>query len=223
MSKNKTRNIYVVGGDTVYANWMKGRIVQDMAMSDLVVFTGGEDVDPDLYNCPAHPRTSFNRTRDDREIEELKLAIALNLPLVGICRGSQFLCAMAGGELVQHQENPSFVHPIITHDGRSLLVSSTHHQAQFPWDMDDDQFKVLAWSEGVSRFHQDGLTSEMVLNHPDAKGREVEIAYYKAPNALAIQSHPEMIYDDRKRDIRINESIEYMQELLNLHMEGKLS
>lgn len=217
----KQIKIFVVGGDTRYANWMGGRICWTVEEADLVVFTGGEDVDPAYYNSKANPRTAFNSARDAAELKVFQKAQALGKRLIGICRGSQFLCVMAGGELVQHQANPSYIHPITTDDGRQFLVTSTHHQAQFPWVMTIDKYKVIAWTQDASPYHEDGEGSEMVNGFVE-NDKEVEIAYYPEIKALAIQSHPEMIYGQRDNEERIAKSIAYCQELLGKHMDNLL-
>jgi hypothetical protein len=60
----KTR-VYVVGNDVNYANWLPNiKIVKTLKSADLVLFTGGEDVDPSLYGEPKHPFTGSNLERD---------------------------------------------------------------------------------------------------------------------------------------------------------------
>lgn len=81
------RKIYVVGNATNYANWMQAELVEDMKNADLVLFTGGEDVSPSLYNSPKHHTTSCSPMRDEYEVKEYKKAKDLGLPCIGICRG----------------------------------------------------------------------------------------------------------------------------------------
>ena len=209
----KKRKIYVVGGSNGYANWMEGELTGKMMEADLVLFTGGEDVTPSLYNEPAHPETYSNIHRDLREKAVFEQAVDLNKHIIGICRGGQFVCVASGGKLVQHQQNPSFMHDIITHDGKTLSISSTHHQAQFPWNMPAtlDNFKILAWTEGISKFHFDGNGQEIVGN-----GIECEIVYYPETKALGIQGHPEMMFDPE------HPTIIYLRDLLDKHMKDAI-
>jgi putative glutamine amidotransferase len=199
------RKIFVVGGDNGYANWMEGEIIQDMNDADLVVFTGGEDVSPWLYAADAHPSTCYNVRRDEAEVAEFKKARGLGFPMVGICRGSQFLCAMAGGKLVQHQHHPSR-HNINTKDGLVIEVTSSHHQRQYPFGL--CEFELIGWCS-LSPFAW-GEENEDLSGKP-----EVEIAYYPKIKALAIQSHPEW------QDLD-SPSIAYFRNLLDKHMEGAL-
>jgi len=208
------RKIYVVGGSNEYANWMQGEIVHNMEDADLVLFTGGEDVTPLLYGDPKHPFTGNNYDRDLRETEKFKKAQELGKHVIGICRGSQFTCAMSGGRLVQHQENPHLYHQIRTSDGKQITISSTHHQAMFPYDMNKEDYKILAWTKDMLRYHQDGNGQEMINNRDLG---EVEICYFPKTKVLGIQGHPEFM--DKKR---YPDTFDYLTNLLDNHMEDKL-
>jgi putative glutamine amidotransferase len=70
---------------------------------DGLVFSGGSDLDPELYGEEAHPQTDgVVRERDDFELELMRAALARDLPLLAICRGSQVLNVALGGDLEQH-------------------------------------------------------------------------------------------------------------------------
>jgi putative glutamine amidotransferase len=68
---------------------------------DGLLLTGGLDVDPGLYNQPAHATTEPDPKRDRFEIPLSRLALARDVPLFAICRGIQVLNVAAGGTLVQ--------------------------------------------------------------------------------------------------------------------------
>ena len=70
---------------------------------DGVVFTGGSDIDPELYGEEAHPETfGIHRMRDDAELALLRAALERDMPVLGICRGVQILNVGLGGDLHQH-------------------------------------------------------------------------------------------------------------------------
>lgn len=224
----KHRKVHVVGGDSEYANWVQAtHIVDRIKDADLVIFSGGEDISPEYYNQKPHPRTSSNPIRDRREEEAYQEAVGLSIPLLGVCRGSQWLCVMAGGELVQHMQHPS-PHYISTIDGQKLQVTSSHHQAQYPWMMDKEDFKLIGWADDLSPIHENGNQKEIGIGHgglmPYKSVRdnlpEVEICYYKEPRALCVQSHPEWIFPPQTGEQRA--TIDYLRRLLNDLMEGKL-
>ena len=70
---------------------------------DGLVVSGGADVDPELYDEPAHPATGAPRPdRDAWELALLRAAEDVDLPVLGVCRGLQVMAVAAGGSLVQH-------------------------------------------------------------------------------------------------------------------------
>src|ERR671936_2998132 len=70
---------------------------------DGLIFSGGADIDPDLYGQEPHPETfGVHPERDRAELALLDGALARDLPVLAICRGSQVLNVALGGDLVQH-------------------------------------------------------------------------------------------------------------------------
>jgi gamma-glutamyl-gamma-aminobutyrate hydrolase PuuD len=70
---------------------------------DGLVFSGGSDLDPELYGEEAHRETDgWVRERDDFELGLMQAALARDVPLLAICRGSQVLNVALGGDLEQH-------------------------------------------------------------------------------------------------------------------------
>ena len=68
-----------------------------------VIFSGGGDLDPRLYDADPHPETDVPREqRDKAEIAMLGAALERDMPVLAICRGSQLLNVAHGGDLVQH-------------------------------------------------------------------------------------------------------------------------
>lgn len=70
---------------------------------DGLVFTGGGDLAPATYNATSHPSVyGVDRERDTSELALAKLALASDIPVLGICRGLEVLMVASGGDLVQH-------------------------------------------------------------------------------------------------------------------------
>src|SRR5262249_49845952 len=70
---------------------------------DGIIFSGGSDLDPELYGEEAHRGTTgVVRERDDFELALMQAALARDLPILAICRGSQVLNVALGGDLEQH-------------------------------------------------------------------------------------------------------------------------
>jgi putative glutamine amidotransferase len=70
---------------------------------DGLIFSGGSDLDPELYGQEPHPETfGVIEQRDRAELALVEAALARDMPVLAICRGSQVLNVARGGDLVQH-------------------------------------------------------------------------------------------------------------------------
>jgi putative glutamine amidotransferase len=90
---------------------------------DGLIFSGGSDIDPELYGSEPHPETGeAHRVRDDGELALLNAALERDMPVLAICRGSQLLNVVRGGDLVQHLPD------VVGHDGHKEIptVFSEH-------------------------------------------------------------------------------------------------
>ena len=78
-------------------------IDETLSALDGLLFSGGSDLDPGLYGADAHPETNGIRLERDRaELALLEAALARDMPVLAVCRGSQVLNVARGGDLVQH-------------------------------------------------------------------------------------------------------------------------
>jgi putative glutamine amidotransferase len=70
---------------------------------DGLLFSGGSDLDPQLYDQEPHGETiGVHPGRDRAELALLEAALARDMPVLAVCRGSQVLNVARGGDLVQH-------------------------------------------------------------------------------------------------------------------------
>lgn len=209
--------VFVVGGRTDYANWLPDvELVKNLEEADVVLFTGGEDVHPRLYNEIVGEHTHCNIERDLYEKEIFLQAKALNKKFLGICRGSQFLCVMAGGKLVQHQANPKPIHEVLIGDYgyNKINITSTHHQAQYPYNLYTFAYTIIGYTNDISPFHLDGNGKEL------SPRKECEIVYYRNIKALAIQGHPE--FPTYQADPNNAPSLTYLKNLFNQFINNQL-
>jgi len=80
-----------------------GDVAETLDRLDAVIFSGGSDLDPELYGEEAHAETTgIVRERDDFELGLMQEALARDMPILAICRGSQVLNVALGGDLEQH-------------------------------------------------------------------------------------------------------------------------
>lgn len=169
--------------------------VKDPEDIDLVLFTGGEDVNPAQYHENVGKYTSINSNRDKKEINTYSKFKGNSL-LLGICRGSQLLTVLSGGKLIQHVEGHGRDHSMILNNRLSYKITSSHHQMLYPFDMDSKNYELLAYSEYFqSKTYLNGNNEEIELSKDFL---EPEIVYYKNTNALCIQGHPEWSHCEQR-------------------------
>ena len=118
-----------------------------------VLLTGGHDVNPEMYGEKRMPECGTPcGERDLMESEVLKQALDRDIPVLGICRGIQFINAYLGGTLyqnlpsqhasdIEHHQKPPYDEPVhsvnIMKDSglyrllgkETIQVNSYHHQA----------------------------------------------------------------------------------------------
>lgn len=122
-----------------------------LATVDGLLLTGGGDIDPARYGAAPHPSVyGVDAGRDAWELALARAAVGGDVPVLGICRGSQVLNVAAGGSLVQHLPDVSdephrvperadqVVHTVDVAEGSRLAavvgcatlgVNTLHHQA----------------------------------------------------------------------------------------------
>lgn len=155
--------------------------------ADLVIFTGGEDVNPALYGADRHPATFMNSDRDAREQELFEHCVLNGIPMLGICRGAQFLHVMHGGKLWQDVDHHNGDHSIWDIRERRPIprVSSVHHQMVMR--QPELGMEVLADSDVARKRWADGSPS----NCEHGTRNDVEAYFYRDTCTIGIQGHPE--------------------------------
>jgi putative glutamine amidotransferase len=97
------RAIETAGGRPLLVPPSAEGVEETLDVLDGLIFSGGADLDPDSYGAEAHPETNGVRPeRDSAELALLEAALARDMPVLAICRGSQVLNVALGGDLVQH-------------------------------------------------------------------------------------------------------------------------
>ena len=165
---------------------------------DAVVFWGGTDIHPSYYKERTHIRSQAGNMPSNRDIFEWKAMnyCKLNkIPMIGVCRGAQMMCAFAGGKLIQHVTGHQSSHQIITIDGEYMTTTSAHHQMMYPFDIEHE---MLAHTPvNLSSTYQGGTNDEIMAMNINV---EPEIVFFPGINGLAIQGHPEWAVKTRFAD-----------------------
>lgn len=200
--------------------WLKENITK----FDLVVLGGGADIHPHLYgHQKAGAYTGEQPSwRDKMEKEICDIAIANKKPIFGICRGAQMVCVAAGGKLIQHlDQHPGGRHPIETNDGRTIEMTSAHHQMMWPLGI---QHEVLAWHNKSRkschswRYYIKDYPGDVNVEGDNVYPKDIdpmkdlEAVYFPTINAVGIQGHPEFFSNP------MEEGVVYSRQLVNKYL-----
>jgi putative glutamine amidotransferase len=165
---------------------------------DGILFSGGGDIQPELYGSQSHPKVNeVDHDRDRVELWLVQRVLQRKLPFLGICRGLQVINVGLGGSLYedildqhpsaqQHQFSPGHPRNHLAHTvqvqagsrlatilgAESFQVNSLHHQG----------VRKLAPALQANAFAPDGILEGLEI--PDH------------PFGMAVQWHPEWLRDD---------------------------
>lgn len=170
----------------------------------LVFFTGGSDVDPRLYGHARSRRTYTNPFRDHIEQQIFDLAAKNDIPMVGVCRGLQWLTVMDGGTMIQDVTHHARFHEHKVHSYRKteFPVNSYHHQMVMP----RENALIVCVSPKISRVYIVGK------DRPWREGpvQEVESACFPDIKSFGVQWHPEMLEPQHPGRLFFVEHVEYL-------------
>jgi gamma-glutamyl-gamma-aminobutyrate hydrolase PuuD len=97
------RSVERAGGRPLLVPPSEEDVEETLDVLDAVIFSGGSDLDPAMYGQEPHPETNgVLEARDRGELALLEAALARDMPVLAVCRGSQVLNVALGGDLVQH-------------------------------------------------------------------------------------------------------------------------
>ena len=97
------RAVERAGGRALLVPPSEEGVEETLEALDGLLFSGGSDLDPGLYDQEPHGETfGIHEARDRAELALLKAALERDMPVLAICRGSQVLNVARGGDLVQH-------------------------------------------------------------------------------------------------------------------------
>jgi putative glutamine amidotransferase len=97
------RAVERAGGRPLLVPPSEDAVEETLDALDGLLFSGGADLDPELYDAEPHPATDGVRPeRDHAELALLETALERDMPVLAVCRGSQVFNVARGGDLVQH-------------------------------------------------------------------------------------------------------------------------
>lgn len=187
-------NLWITGGRGV--RWGVGRVA-DLEGVDGLIIGGGDDIGPELYGGKLGVSARLDPKRDELERCLAEAALEQNIPVLGICRGSQMLNVALGGTLDQDAWTTFGPDRKITTilPKREVCVEEATHLSLISGEQ---PMKVNALhSQAVDRLGQ-GLR----VSARDTGGMVQAIERVRDPFALGVQWHPEhLFYAHRQRAI----------------------
>lgn len=198
-SDKKFNLVHIVGGGSSESELFQRngfKVIPSFKEANLVVFTGGGDIDPGFYNESPLPRTGSSTRRDEFESDVFE-SLDKDQFKIGICRGAQLICALSGGSLWQdvnlHGGRDHSVDIVSTrfkakwHDLKkkdTAIVNSLHHQMlrELPYGSEVLAQTKLATSKMAQNIH--------VVDSAGI-GNDYEVVINPIDRLLMFQGHPE--------------------------------
>jgi putative glutamine amidotransferase len=159
-----------------------------------IILSGGGNVAPDLYGGQACDMGAVSKERDRCEWKLLEIAVRKDIPVLGICRGMQFINVFFGGKLL------GAIKDIDTQCGHGV---ASRHNIRI---LDDGFLRKIGNHEfQVNSYHNQGIL-------PDGLGKDLEaFAVYEGLGLIeafrhmlypiaGIQWHPERAGSSEKLD-----------------------
>ncbi len=170
------------------------------ATLDGILFTGGGDINPSIYDEPPHSTLwGLSDDRDRVELELARWAAHHEKPMLAICRGTQVLNVALGGTLIQ--DIPSEVPDALEHSFDDAVVARDYIAHPVKVAGGSHLRKVLQ-SEivRVNSWHHQALKRiapdlKVVAQSPDGIVEAVEIEEHRF--AIGVQWHPEWLYTNQ--------------------------
>ncbi len=167
---------------------------------DGLLMSGGCDVDPKRYGDRAkgYCGTLVPR-RDEEELLLIKNAFERKIPMLGICRGLQIMTAAFGGTLYQDLATE---HGALEHFTIMYPRNEETHTVSLKAD---SRLRAVFGADtiGVNSFHHQGVkdvpkNAVVTATSPDGVVEALEFEGGH-PYTLAVQWHPEMMFDSEQQ------------------------
>jgi len=176
--------------NSLFDRIVPARTLTDVNHIDCLLLWGGTDISPSLYGqnpAPQNEGPALPSKRDLIEWQMVQHCVKNNIPIIGVCRGAQLLCAFDGGKLAQHIDGHMTSHTIVTDAGEIFYAAASHHQMMLP----APGAEIIATSRMPMHdgfyIGEDGIYE---LIEEDGF-LEPEVVYFPKIQALGFQPHPE--------------------------------
>ncbi|MBN2210614.1 MAG: gamma-glutamyl-gamma-aminobutyrate hydrolase family protein [Sedimentisphaerales bacterium] len=160
---------------------LQNRLLDDLAG---IILTGGNDLDPKLWDEPRHEKTQLlHPRRQAADLAWYHQARKHDLPILGICMGMQLINVAQGGGLHQHLNE--FEGPVDHSQGRHELIISRDSRLYRIFQRERTSVNT-SHHQGVARL---GRNLQIAAEAEDGVIEAIE--HDKAAFCLGVQWHPE--------------------------------
>lgn len=165
---------------------------QTLANLDVLLLTGGEDIDPVWYGEESiGDCVEINAPRDTSDILYARAALKRGMKILAICRGEQVLNVAMGGTL--YQDLPSQYEGVLQHRQGELDIPGTVASQTITIEPDSKLHELIgADTVGVNSFHHEAVKDIAPGLRVVARTSDGVIEAYEGKNILATQFHPEI-------------------------------
>ena len=176
-------SLYRAGARIRWIEMGDPQIAEKARACDGLLLPGGDDIDPGRYGTERHEKCGKSSTlRDEAEWKMLEAFLPTGKPILGICRGCQFLNVYLGGTLHQHIEDHSDFKARSRGSHNASVVPKTVLSSLLP----EKVFVNSLHHQAVDRLGK-GLTVSALAE--DGTVEAIELTGH--PFCLALQWHPE--------------------------------
>ncbi len=212
LSRRYVDAVQAAGGVPVIIphNLTEAELWQLFERLDGLLLSGGGDIDPALFSEDPHPAT--DEIHSDRDRVELALArwvVEYDKPFLAICRGLQVLNVALGGSLVQDipTEVPDALEHRFDYDkvardylAHPVKIAADSHLARV---IQQEVVQTNSWHHQAVK--QVGANLKVTGYSPDGIVEAAEVPGKRF--AIAIQWHPEWMYDRYPEQRRLFEAL----------------
>ncbi|MDD2656647.1 MAG: gamma-glutamyl-gamma-aminobutyrate hydrolase family protein [Patescibacteria group bacterium] len=172
---------------------------------EIIILSGGGEISSDFSRHPEKSELFYQPERDFVESELLKYAVKHKIPVIGECRGAQFINLFFGGTLINSISD-------------NLLNSNNHVATNHEIEIVDDKFDKFFIKNkfDVNSFHENGFTkdglSSQLKEFAISSDGVVEGFYHIKLPIVGIMWHPERM-ENKMSNKEINYNL--LNNLLN--------
>ena len=203
------RSVELAGGRPLLVPPSEEDLEETLDVLDAAIFSGGSDLDPATYGQEPHPETNgVIEARDRAELALLEAALARDMPVLAVCRGSQVLNVALGGDLVQHLPD------VVGHDDHKHTPGE-YADHDVTLESDTRLGRLLGGRAPVKSHHHQGFGRLGCGLQESAFAEDGTVEAVEDPSrrfALGVLWHPEAGEDMRLFEALVEEARRYREE-----------